>query len=83
MSFLQTHIPCDDCGSSDGRAINEDGWSHCFVCQTRKKADDTGSNVVNAVAKFEPKEKVNYRSIPSRNISAETCRTYGCVTRVS
>ena len=80
MSFLQTHIPCDDCGSSDGRAINEDGWSHCFVCQTRKKADDTGSNVVNAVAKFEPKEKVNYRSIPSRNISAETCRTYGCVT---
>jgi twinkle protein len=83
MSFLQTHIPCDDCGSSDGRAINEDGWSHCFVCQTRKKADNTGSNVVNAVAKFEPKEKVNYRSIPSRNISAETCRTYGCVTEGS
>lgn len=80
MSFIQTHQPCNDCGSSDGLAVNDDGWSHCFVCQTRRKVDSIGDPVVSTVVKFEPKSGSNYRSIPSRNISAETCRTYGCVT---
>jgi len=80
MSFIETHISCDDCGSSDGRAINEEGWSHCFVCQTRKKVDNVGAPTVSTVVKFEPKSDGNFRSIPSRNISAETCRTFGCVT---
>ena len=81
MSFIKTHLACGDCGSSDGRAVNDDGWSHCFVCQTRKKEDDTGAVVVsNTVVKFQPKSDGNYRSIPSREISASTCRDFGCLT---
>ena len=80
MSFIQTHQPCHDCGSSDGLAINDDGWSHCFVCSIRKKIDEIGEPVVSTVVKFLPKSVGNYRSIPSRNISAETCRTFGCLT---
>ena len=72
MSFIQTHQPCNDCGSSDGLAVNDDGWSHCFVCQTRKKVDDTGESVVQNVVKFEPKSGGNYRSIPSRNKFADS-----------
>jgi twinkle protein len=33
--WLETHLHCDDCGSSDGRSINSAGWSTCFVCNER------------------------------------------------
>jgi archaellum biogenesis ATPase FlaH len=31
MSFRR-HTKCDNCGSSDGRAVYQDGGEHCFVC---------------------------------------------------
>lgn len=33
MAAFVKHTNCDDCGSSDGRAVYDDGSSHCFVCQ--------------------------------------------------
>ena len=85
--WSERHLPCEDCGSSDGLSINTDGWSTCFVCETRKKVGDS----------YQPKERMHvstplnksvvdklmhqqYRTIPARKISRETCEKYHCFT---
>ena len=46
MTFVQTNLPCDKCGSSDGAAIDENGWKRCFVCESNEKLskDDEGTD---------------------------------------
>ena len=46
MPFVKTHLPCNDCGSSDGMSLNDDGWTHCFVCEART-APLTDVNAIN------------------------------------
>lgn len=46
MGFVAQHLPCDDCGSSDARSVDDKGWSHCFSCQTNRK--DDGLHVVGS-----------------------------------
>lgn len=60
------HIPCPNCGSSDGAALYSDGGTHCFVCQT--------SNWETTERK--PMEIV-VETIKSRGINSDTQRTYG------
>jgi hypothetical protein len=38
MSFIE-HTSCDNCGSSDGRAVYQGGSSWCFVCHTYKRGN--------------------------------------------
>lgn len=33
MGNFVRHTTCGECGSSDGKALYDDGSSHCFVCQ--------------------------------------------------
>lgn len=33
MANFVRHEECSECGSSDGKAVYEDGSSHCFVCE--------------------------------------------------
>lgn len=33
MAAFQRHEACEECGSSDGKAVYDDGSSHCFVCE--------------------------------------------------
>lgn len=47
MSFIKTHLECDDCGSSDARSIDDSGWSHCFSCDTRKPVDVSASETLS------------------------------------
>lgn len=47
--IVLTHQPCKACGSSDARAIREDGSSYCFSCNTNFKSEDTQMGVVNNV----------------------------------
>ena len=83
--WAKTHLPCDDCGSSDALSINTDGWSTCFNCETRKKVDGDytpkerivtatplNSNVIDMLTHKQ------YRTITDRNISRETCEKYRC-----
>ena len=82
MGFVQTHVACDDCGSSDGRSIDDKGWSHCFVCETRTK--DNGVVTMGVDKKpngsFDKlKESLmsgQYKSVVSRGISSDTCKAY-------
>jgi twinkle protein len=34
------HMPCSNCGSSDGKAIYSDGHTYCFVCHDRTGGDN-------------------------------------------
>jgi len=34
------HMPCGNCGSSDGNSLYSDGHTYCFVCEDRTPGDD-------------------------------------------
>jgi twinkle protein len=83
--WTETHLPCEDCGSSDGLSINTDGWSTCFVCHERKQIDGDytpkerivtttplNSNVIDMLTHKQ------YRTLTDRRISRETCEKYKC-----
>lgn len=38
-SEFVTHIPCDNCGSSDANSLYTDGHTHCFACNHHKNGD--------------------------------------------
>ena len=89
MAFVKMHLPCNDCGSSDALAINDDGWTHCFSCEARRppETDDwaeRNSEVLMHATIHDSKpvhafEDKNYRTIIDRGISSDTARTYKCV----
>ena len=79
MAFLRTHLACDDCSSSDGMSVDDKGWSHCFVCETRKKVGDSMETVSSTDKKpngnFDKlKESLmsgQYKSVVNRGISSD------------
>ena len=78
MTYLSTHQPCADCGSSDALTYYDDGTSYCFSCQTRK------GNQMNQLKKDHTTEldydfSTGHRTILSRGISRETCEKYNCI----
>jgi len=40
MANFVKHVECEECGSSDGRAIYSDGSWYCFVCQSTLPSDE-------------------------------------------
>ena len=69
------HMPCSECGSSDGLALYEDGHTHCFVCQHHTFVGDD-------VHIHKPKTYLNVQLLGSagklqkRNISQKVCEQY-------
>jgi len=89
VPFVKMHQPCNDCGSSDGLSINDDGWTHCFACDQRRppESDDyaTTHREIPVEAKQLDTESKNYfndesiyRTIMERGISSDTAKTYKC-----
>lgn len=54
MASFVKHTNCDDCGSSDGKALYNDGSSHCFVCGKTKPSEEW----LEENAEKKPKSKV-------------------------
>jgi len=89
VPFVKMHLPCNDCGSSDALAVNDDGWTHCFSCEARRapESDDwaeRNSEVLMEAVTHDSKpvhafEDKNYRTIIERGISSDTARSYKCV----
>lgn len=74
-SKFSHHEPCD-CGSSDGRAVYEDGSKYCFVCKTFWRSNDAREE--------EKEERMGHRidelssaALESRGISREVAEEYG------
>jgi len=82
VPFVKTHQPCNDCGSSDGLAVNDDGWSHCFVCDVRTAPQSDDLPHTNREVSVEAKQlsvtHENYVTIIERGISSDTAKAYKC-----
>ena len=79
--FIQTHQPCSHCGSSDGKAINADGSSKCFVCNVFTIGN---SESVKQPNRKTPMSAVRYEkgisvSIADRRITKASAERYGVV----
>ena len=66
---LQTHLPCDDCGSSDALALY-DNHSYCYSCQTFKWNNDNSNKNV-----YKMETNLRYKSF--RGLSEETSKFFG------
>ena len=67
------HMPCENCGSSDGNSLYSDGHTYCFVCHHRTPA--------NGEKNFTPMTKdvqlTGYaQRLSKRKISQKTCQFY-------
>ena len=88
--WIQRHVSCDECGSSDGRSVNDKGWSTCFVCDHKFKEGGTTMakpNVIldmvsnvgirrNTTARLD-KVPTNAAGMEDRGITPATCRKFG------
>lgn len=75
--FVKTHQPCEDCGSSDGKAYNEDGSGYCFVCNTYSK----GTNKETIMIETSEFEIATYPAIANRGLSSATCKHYSILAK--
>lgn len=69
------HDPCEECGSSDAKAVYDDGSSYCFSCESLEKKGGIKSKTTK-----KPKDLIpsgEYQDLPKRKITEETCRKYG------
>ena len=79
MAFVRTHQPCDNCGSSDALAVNEDGSTRCFSCQ-----DYNPSTEANNVVDLTPIDELvehDPTAIPERLINSFTAKKYDALKR--
>ena len=75
-SEFERHIPCEECGSSDGNSLYTDGHSFCFVCHTWKGGDGKVHNhKTTYVQRMEPRGFPGRLS--KRGISEKVCEEYG------
>ena len=80
--WVQTHLPCPSCTSSDGYSINDKGWGKCFSCNVNIKEFSEGEEPVKSRGKQVAKDKSllplgEYRALTKRKITEETCRKFG------
>ena len=88
MPFVKMHLPCNDCGSSDGLSVNDDGWTHCFACDARRAPTSDDYTTTYTEVQVEAKqldteslrafEDCQYRTIIDRGISSDTAKVYKC-----
>ena len=72
MAEFLRHEPCEMCGSSDAKAIYDDGNTYCFSCQALTKGNDnTQFTNINV-----PQFKGSAQRLNKRGISEATCQHY-------
>ena len=72
------HLECPKCGSSDARALFDDGHSFCFSCNTYFKADGEPDLNIKERPKMS-KECIptgEYTALNKRHISEDTCKKF-------
>ena len=91
--WVERHQPCEECGSSDGRSVNDRGWSTCFVCDHKfqingeyavtetitNKSTDKPLSTVTSTLLANVGEDV--KGIPERGISPLTIKKFGIVVQ--
>lgn len=86
--LVQSKLPCDDCGSSDGLHLYSDGHGYCYAgCQEEGKGYKAAKDGIEGTYIPRPKAAAGlirwgeangrYQALNSRRISEETCKKYG------
>lgn len=87
-SVFLYHIPCDNCGSSDGNSLFSDGHTFCYVCEkwtpgnedtkerVSKRQPSGGKPMTYNVWNF-GESNGRYSALTARGISKETCKKAG------
>lgn len=87
-NFVECHVPCNSCGSSDARSINDDGSSYCFSCQSyfpstnedvqfiKERGDNMQEAIQLNVTDLGYHAGVS-SAIKDRGINEDTCKKYG------
>ena len=71
---FERHIPCSNCGSSDGNSLYSDGHTYCFVCHTRTSPDD--DQHTNKMSSKTTKLQGYAVTLSKRGLSVFTCEKY-------
>lgn len=77
---VNTHLPCDDCGSSDALSVYSDGHTHCFSCGQTTRGD---GGTILPIQNTRPSVEGERPWYPhdhfeeTRGISEDLCRRYG------
>tara|TARA_R110000751_G_scaffold858_3_gene2887 strand:- start:605 stop:2248 length:1644 start_codon:yes stop_codon:yes gene_type:complete len=71
------HLPCEDCGSSDGVALYESGNTYCFVCETLTKGNQMEDSSPIRTVISNSMTKGSLSALDDRKITLDTCKTYG------
>jgi len=88
-NWVETGLPCGNCGSSDAKAINKDGSSKCFSCdkftpasayQRRDESEDLKSNVVPMPTKGVTMDGM-FAALTDRSITLDTAKKYGVTVK--
>ena len=91
MAFVDTHIECPKCDSSDAYAINDNGWGHCFSCGSNIPPENSHRAEVIAMPSraTTPKQRSSdteaynasqgliYTDLRDRKLNYHTCEVYG------
>lgn len=75
-NFLR-HEACESCGSSDGKAVYDDGHTYCFVCEAHQKGDGTVSPKVEQEVRAGSFITGTPQALTKRGITRETCSLWG------
>ncbi len=78
-TFLR-HEPCEQCGSSDARAIYDDGHSYCFSCEATEQnnsEDHTPRVSESSPIKGQGFLWGSFKELRNRSIKEETTRKWG------
>ena len=68
------HMPCDNCGSSDGNSLYSDGHTFCFVCHSRTAGEEDVNHTHQMSKQIHLKGSAE--RLQKRNISEKTCQFY-------
>ena len=81
-----SHESCEQCGSSDAKAIYDDGHGFCFSCETYYPKEDAprvatnGHGGVDEDTEDAPKAegflRGDFKELRNRGITEETCRKW-------
>lgn len=71
------HASCDECGSSDGRAVYTNGSSYCFACDTWFPAEDSEGGIKQTKQEYNNKLlKFDVTTLNARRIPESICKQY-------
>lgn len=72
-SEFVTHVPCDNCGSSDGNSLYSDNHTFCFVCHTWNPGNGSQSSLP-------PSMNIQLKGyatpLKNRGLSEKTCERF-------